>query len=120
MGFQPLDYRCEKLKIGGYIPTGRGGEGVGGIGHESHLLGSNLEHEVEKFGCGVSLDVEFNLYKRAQGIYVGTAYVSLVGPWMHSDTFGTEGLAIAGHLLDRRTVLSAGIAQGGDFIDIDA
>lgn len=117
---EALDDGAQEVVIGSHVPAGRGGEGVGAIGHQSHLLGAVASHQFHKSLIGVALNIELHLDDRAQGEDVGAADVALVGARMDGDALCAEGLAVGSHLLHRGTIFASRVAQSRYLIDIYA
>ena len=117
---QGIDYSCEKLHMRLHLPSGRRGKIAGGIGHQCHLLGFHLKHQVHELGSGIALDVELRFHQGAEGEHIVAADMPLVGARMHRNAVGTETLAVHGHTAHVRDILSPGISQGSDLIYIDA
>ena len=117
---QTLHYRGEKLHVGGYVPSGTRSECVGRVGHECHLGGSHLEHKLHKLGRGITLDVKLGAYQRTQFVDVIAPDVTLVGTGMHGNTLRAKGLTVGGHFEQIGHILTARVAQGGYFVDINA
>ena len=95
-------------------------EVAGRVGHQRNLFGFYFQHQVDEFGRGIPLDVEFGLDERTEFEHVVVAYVALVGAGMHGDAVGTQTLALDGKLLHVGVVLPAGIAQCGHFVYVYA
>ena len=51
--------------------------------------------------------------------HIGIADVAFIGTGMHGNAFGAEGLTVQRRLRYIGNVASAGIAEGGYFVDID-
>lgn len=102
------------------IPARTRSELVRAVGHESHLLGLHLEHQLHEFRRGVALDVKLGLDERTQTIDVVTPDVALVGAGMDCDAVGAESLTVGSHLEKVGDILAARVAQGGYLVDIYA
>ena len=93
---------------------------VVGIGHQCHLCGFHLKHQINILADGVSLDVELCGDDGADIPHILISDVSLIGAWMHGNTLCTKFFAVYCHLQDIGIVASSGIAHRGHFIDINA
>ena len=109
----------EELTISHNIPTGRTGEGIGRIRHESDLCRRRLNHKVHKLGSGISLDVELSRDDLRQQVDISTSDMALVGTRMHGDALCAEALTVDSKALHIGHIFATRIAQGGNFIDID-
>ena len=113
-----VDYLAKEVEIGLNFPTCRRSEGVGGIGHQCHLFGFGFEHKVDKVGTRVTFDVEFGANERAQKKHVGVANMALIGTWVYGNSLCSKAFAVHCYSLHIWQIASAGIAQGGNLVDI--
>ena len=113
-----IDDACQKVGMSLDIPSGRGGEGIGCVGHQSDLSRLDLGDKIHEFGCGITLDIELGAQQGPEIIHIGTGDVSLIGAWMHGDSLGTYLLAVEGKVNHISTVLAARITQRCNLIDI--
>ena len=90
-----------------------------GVRDQGYLVGPNLVHQRHERGDGVPFDVEFGMDAGPDVAHIGIADVAFIGTGMHGNAFGAEGLAVQGGFRHIGNVATAGIAQGGYFVDID-
>ena len=101
------------------------------IGDQGALIGQGLCNQLDKArvaansrGKGVALDIEFNgrqwLDQLRQAAYIVRADMALVRARMHSDTIGAVIDAQLRKLDDIRIVAFSGIADQGDFVEVNA
>lgn len=81
---------------------------------------SRLEHQIDESGVGVAFDVELGADRGHQIVDILIADVALIGTWVHGDAVGTKVLNAACSLYHIGHICATGIAQGGDFVDVDA
>ena len=115
---ETVDNRRKKVEIGLHIPSGRRGEHIGGIGDKRHLRGLHQQHQLHELLGGIALDIELRAHEGPEGQHIVVADVPLVGPGVHGDAVGPESLAVDCHSLHIGNIPSAGIAQGGYFVDV--
>jgi acetoin utilization protein AcuB len=102
------------------FPSGLAGLHVRRIGHEGHLVGPYLQHQIEKLGTGKTLHIEFRVHHGAQTAYVCIRDVPGIGSRVDRDTMRAPFLEAHCCLKHIGDGTSARIAQGGDFVHIDA
>lgn len=119
-GMESLDDVGQLVLVGLGIPSGAACESVGGIGDERHLRWARLDDEIEETGIGVALDIELGLEHLLEVGYIGVADMTLVGPWVNGDAVCAERLDVDSGFCDIWHIATAGVAYGGNFIDIDA
>lgn len=125
--FEALDDGFEAVEVGGDVPAMVGGEGVGVVGDEGALVGAGLGDDFEVVAEErVAFDVEFAadvggfVEQQAQVVDVGGADVAAVGSGMDGDAVGADVEGEAGGFGDAGDLAEAGIAEQGDFVDVDA
>ncbi len=92
------------------LPSCARGQGVGGIGHKSHLRRTHLEHKVDKLLGRIPFDIELAFKLRTQLVHIAAAYMAFVLPWMHSDAVGTVTLDVERDSFNIGAVLAACVA----------
>ncbi len=90
-----------------------------GVGDQGDLVRDYFAHEVDEGGNRVPFDVEFGFQERTDGPYVGVTDVALVGAGMDGDALRAEAFAVQGRLRHVGQIAAAGVAEGGELIDVD-
>ena len=116
---QPLHRFGEKIHVGGYVPSGRAGQGVGRVGHEGDLRRPYQQDHFHEIRRRIALYVKFRMKRRLEGKHVCPFHVAFVGTRMHGDAVGAESLAVEGHVKQARSVFTPCVAQGRYFVDIN-
>ena len=110
----------EHVEVVCHRPTGIAGQDVRRVGNQGHLLGSHLADEIHKVLAGISLNVEFGVNHGPQVAHIGIGDVAGVGTRMNRDALSAESLNAFGRFDDIRFRAAPGVAQGGDFVYVDA
>ena len=90
------------------------------VGHESYLSRGGVDHELEEFRRGVSLDVEFGGDSVFEDFYVAAGDMALVGTRMDGYALCAEVFAVFCEADHVGHIFPACVAQGGYLIDVDA
>ena len=106
--------------LGIRVPTCVGREDAWRIRHQGALCRPHLFHQLKKIFRRITFNVEFDVDRVRDFKDVGAANVPLVWPWMHGDAIRAKRDTVDGGLPDIWIVAAPGIAQGGEFIDVDA
>ena len=125
--FELFDHVGEVALVLGGVPSGVGGEDAVGVGHEGDLRRADFLDEVDEtvgaaFGYAfrITFDIVLHAYQRLDGQRVGVADVAFVGTRVDGDALRAEALAVDGEFEHVGCVATAGVADGGHFVDIDA
>lgn len=118
MPLEPGHYLFQKFRMSDGIPACVGGQYTRRIGDQCYLVGQDLQHQINKTGRRVTLDIEFGLNQGFQVTYILVTYVPFVGTRMHRDTLRSEPFTIRSSFQHIGQVSAAGIAECGYFIDI--
>lgn len=125
--FEFFDHVGEVALVLGGVPSGVAGEDAVGVGHEGDLSRVDFLDEVDetvgaafRHPLGIALDVVFHPYQRLDCQRVGIADVAFVGTRVDGDALRAEALAVDGEFEHVGCVATAGVADGGHFVDIDA
>ena len=124
------DNVAQRGLIGDEIETVVRGDLTVGVGDQRHLSGGRRSAESEEtrvVAAGgrerIALDVELDAGAVAQGgelVDVRGADVALVGARVHRDPVGAGGETAAREVERRGQRTTAGVAEDGDFVDVDA
>ena len=110
----------EELGVFGDVPAGARSQCARSVGHERDLFGHYFHDHADEVVGRVAFDIEFGGYDLAQFIDVAARDMPLVGAGMDGDSLGAETLAVEGEFFYVGDVFSAGVAQSGNFVYIDA
>ncbi len=100
------------------IPTRIGGQLVGRVGYERHLMRFILHDQIHKFRYRIAFDIKFRGANRLQFRYIRVVNMPLIGARMHGNSLPAEGFDVFGNLYQIGEIAAARVAQKGDFIDI--
>lgn len=117
---EPAQDFSKERGMGSGVPSGIGRENVGRIRHEGDLFRLDLEHERYEISRGITLDIELGGDPSAQPPDVRIGDVPCIGTGVHRNAVGAPALNARGCFEGTRPVTTAGIAQGGDLVDVDA
>ena len=111
---------CQEGGLGAGIPTCVGGQYARWVGDEGDLFRLYLQNEIYEIRRRIAFDVELRGRDLAQGPHVCVGDVARIGPRVHRD-------AVRPPLLDALSCSDGAgpftapcIAQGGNFVDVDA
>ena len=134
LGFVRLDeqgrsnaFRLERLQHGpqhvamlGDGPTRVAGEHVRRIWNKGDLLGLHFADHSDKVVARVAFDVEFGVDHATQIAQVGVGDVTRIGPRVDRNAIRPKRLNALGCQCHIGFVSTAGVTQGGNFVDVDA
>jgi len=123
----PDAFRFERFQDGpqhvpvlGDGPSGVAGEHVRRVGDKRDLLRFHLADHGDKVVARVALDVEFGVDHLAQITHIRVRDVPRIGPRVNRDAVRPKRLDALGCQDHVGLVSTAGVAQGGNFVDVDA
>lgn len=111
---------AEEFLVFNDIPACRACKGVGSVGHESDLCGCGLYHQVYEVLRRISFDVELDGDSLGKLVDVTACDVTFVRTRVDGDALGSEVLAVERETEHVGHILASGVAQGGNFVDINA
>lgn len=117
---QPRDHFLQQRAMAQGVPAGVGSQHIRRVGHQRALRGPDFFHQPQKIFGRVAFDVEFNLDGGGDFVDIECADVAFVRAGVHGNAVSAERDAFLGGLQHIGIVAAAGIAQGGEFIDIYA
>lgn len=116
---QPSTDVAQKSPVAHGVPPRVGGDGIRRIGHQRHLAGRHLEHQLHEGGSRVALHVELGAQHGFQVAHVAVTNMTGVGPGMDGDPVGSETFDVARRAHHVRLVAPTGVSHDGDLIDVD-
>ena len=108
----------QKIAVLHRIPSGIGGDGVLGIGHERHLRRTHFEHQFAERRDRITLDIELGRQHFLQVAHVRITDMAGVGTGMHRNPLRSEALAVQCRTYHVGKIAAARIAHHGDLIDV--
>ena len=117
-GIERFQHFGQKLQIGFRVPAGVGSQLSGAIRNQRYLMRFHFQHQVDKFGCGISLYIKLRAQQRTQVVNIALTDMSFIGTRMHRYTVGSKTLAIQRHFYNIRHISSACVTQCRYFINI--
>ena len=109
----------QEITVGDGVPSGVRGDGVVRVGHEGHLRGNHLQHQVDEPRNGIALDVEFGRKHPFEVAHVVIADVARIGARVNRDAVGAEPFDVQSRPDHVGQIAAARIAHHGNLIDIN-
>lgn len=108
----------QEIEIRGDLPSCIGCKGLGRIGYECYLCGTDFADKVYERLLRIALYVEFGGNGFFQFTNVIIAYVPSVGARVYGYAFRAESLAVAGELNDIGNIAAPCVAYGRNLVYI--
>jgi len=110
----------EPISMVGDLPTRLARKHLRSVWNEGDLVGLNVTDQIDEISRGIAFNIEFgvNDFLQITNILIGD--VSSIGPWMHCDAIGAKSLNSNRRTHDVGFVSAPRIAQGGNFVYVDA
>ena len=116
----PCNNACQKFLIRRCIPSCVRCEDTGWVGYKRSLGRTNFLNQFKKIIGRVAFNVKFRGYHAFQGPDIAASDMSFIRPGMHGNAFGAKPLAVSGNPDQVWNLPPAGVAEGGDFVDVHA